>query len=375
MHKCFLPAVGFMAIWLWLLHGCAIAASPSPALLKAKKEAESKGYIFIISKDEILANAKKEGQLLVQTFLEGDAKKAMTEAFQKKYPFIKQVSADNIGGVDEYRRFVPEMKLGRARYDTVHISNQVYSEYPPYLKKFDILGMAEQKVLGIPPKVVDSNHRTIVAKGTQIAVAAYNKKLMGSQKLPTQWEDFLKPEFKDRKFVADLRPLSVANLVPIWGLEKTLDYARKLAAQKPVWNRGSTRILTSLAAGEYPLVMGVNLGSAMDVQTKDPTKNLEYLILEPVPVRFGAADGILNSAAHPHAGLLWLEFQLSAEGQEILDRYGPADGSAFIPGSIQGKLIRGKTLSVLSWELHQNLDDWTKKIVEAYGFPVADKKK
>ena len=374
MHARFLTAVWFLTIWFWALDARAIAASAPPNLLKAKKEAEAKGYIFVSTKDEILANAKKEGQLSVQTFLEGDAQKAMTEAFKKKYPFIQQVSADNIGGVDEYRRFVPEMKLGRARYDTVHISNQVYAEYPPHLKKFDILGMAEQSVLAIPPKVVDSNHRTIVAKGTQIAVAAYNKKAIGTQKLPTQWEDFLKPEYRGRKFVADLRPLSVANLVPIWGLEKTLDYSRKLAAQKPVWNRGSTRILTSLAAGEYPLVMGVNLGSAMDVQTKDPTKNLEYLILEPVPVRFGAADGILNTAAHPYAGLLWLEFQLSTEGQEILDRYGPADGSAFIPGSIQGKLLRGKTLSVLSWDLHQNLDDWAQKIVEAYGFPVADKK-
>jgi ABC-type Fe3+ transport system substrate-binding protein len=374
MSKGIWIGVWFVVIWFWAFGGLGIAASVSPGLAKAKKEAEAKGYVFVANRDEIVANAKKEGRLSVQTFLEGEAMKAMTEAFKKKYSFI-QISADNIGGVDEYRRFVPEMKLGRARYDTVHISNQVYSEYPPHLKKFDILGMAEQDVLAIPPKTVDSNHRTIVAKGTQVAVAAYNKKLIGTQKLPTRWEDFLKPEYQGRKFVADIRPLSVANLVPIWGLEKTLDFARKLAAQKPVWNRGSTRILTSLAAGEYALVIGVNLGSAMDVQTKDPTKNLQYQILEPVPVRFGAADGILNTASHPYAGLLWLEFQLSAEGQDILDRYGPADGSAFMPGSIQGKMLRGKTLSVLSWDLHQNLDDWTKKIVEAYGFPVADKKK
>ncbi|MGH7823723.1 MAG: ABC transporter substrate-binding protein [Candidatus Binatia bacterium] len=373
MGKCFLTAVWFIAIWFWTFQATGIAASASPSLSKAKKQAEAKGYIFVAGKDEIVAKAKKEGRLAVQTFLEGDAKKAMTDAFKKKYPFI-QISADNIGGVDEYRRFVPEMKLGRARYDTVHISNQVYAEYPPYLKKFDILGMAEQNVLAIPPKVVDSNHRTIVAKGTQVAVAAYNKKLIGAGKVPTQWENFLKPELKGRKFVADIRPLSIANLVPIWGIEKTLEFARKLAAQKPVWNRGSTRILTSLAAGEYPLVIGVNLGSAMDVQAKDPTKNLQYQILEPVPVRFGAADGILKTASHPHAGLLWLEFQLSNEGQDILDRYGPADGSAFIPGSIQGKMLRGKTLSVLSWDLHDNLDEWSKKIVEAYGFPVAEKR-
>src|SRR6266542_6380765 len=98
------------------------AASPSPSLLKAKQEAESKGFIFLASKDEILAKAKEEGKLEALTFLEGNAKKAMIDAFRKKYPFI-QVVAEEIGGTDEYQRFILEMKAGRAkRWDTVHIS-------------------------------------------------------------------------------------------------------------------------------------------------------------------------------------------------------------------------------------------------------------
>ena len=84
MHKCFLTVFWFLTIWFWALEARVIAASASPNLLKAKKEAEAKGYIFVSSKEEILANAKKEGQLSIQTFLEGDAQKAMTEAFKKK---------------------------------------------------------------------------------------------------------------------------------------------------------------------------------------------------------------------------------------------------------------------------------------------------
>ena len=372
MNKFFCAAVLLIIFLCWMGDSRGLAAATAPTLSKAKQEAEAKGFIFITNKDEIVVKAKEEGKLEALTFLEGSAKKSMIDAFRKKYPFV-QVITEEIGGTDEYQRFILEMKAGRAkRWDTVHISNQVYAEYPPFLKKFDILGMAEQGVLNIPAQVVDSNNRNIVSKGTQVAVAAYNKKLIPAEKVPTTWEGFLKPEFKGRKFVVDVRPLSVANLVPAWGLEKTLDFARKIAEQKPVWVRGS-RTLASMALGEYSLFMGLNIASVLEAQAKDLTKSLELQFLEPVPVRFGSADGVLATAAHTHTALLWLEFQVSAEGQEILDKYGPADGSVYVAGSALNTMIRGKPLSSLNWDLQKNLDQWVKKIVEAYGFPMAEK--
>jgi hypothetical protein len=53
-----------------------LAASPNADLLKAKREAEAKGYIFETSHDEIVAKAKKEGKLRVMTTLEVDVVKA-----------------------------------------------------------------------------------------------------------------------------------------------------------------------------------------------------------------------------------------------------------------------------------------------------------
>jgi hypothetical protein len=41
------------------------AASANPNILKAKQEAEAKGYIFATSQEEIIANAKREGKLRV----------------------------------------------------------------------------------------------------------------------------------------------------------------------------------------------------------------------------------------------------------------------------------------------------------------------
>lgn len=45
--------------------GSAHSQTPSPDLLKAKQQAEAKGYIFLTNHDEIVEKAKKEGKLRV----------------------------------------------------------------------------------------------------------------------------------------------------------------------------------------------------------------------------------------------------------------------------------------------------------------------
>lgn len=86
------------------------------------------------------------------------------------------------------------------------------------------------------------------------------------------------------------------------------------------------------------------------------------------------ADGVLNSAEHPHAALLWLEFLASPEGQKILDEHGPFQASVFTPGSAMEKETRGKKLSGVDWYHLTRMEEYQAKIVEAYGFPKAEQK-
>ena len=55
----------------------------------------------------------------------------------------------------------------------------------------------------------------------------------------------------------NIRPVDISSLVPVWGLEKALDFARKLAAQKPVWGSGHVAIVSSVLNGEHALGVGV----------------------------------------------------------------------------------------------------------------------
>ena len=365
----------FMIVGSWVFSSTAFAASPSAALLKAKREAEAKGYIFETSHDEIVAKAKKEGKLRVLTTMRPAVSEAMRDAFKRKYPFIDIIVAE-LGRAESAQRFLLELKAGGdIEWDVNRLYTEFYEEYLPFQKRLDILGMVEQGVLNIYPKLVDPVNRNVVTMGSNMNVVAYNKKLISEDKVPDTWEDFLKPEFKERKFVADIRPIPLAVLVPAWGLERTLEFARKIAAQDPIWGRGHTRNVTAVFAGEYPLFLGPNFGATKRVQAKDPTGILGYKILEPIPVRLHEGNGVLATADYPYAALLWLEFQASPEGQKIMDKYWPFGASLFTPGSAQEKLTRGRRLSVIDWNHYKKLGDYTKSIVKAYGFPTAERRR
>jgi ABC-type Fe3+ transport system substrate-binding protein len=220
--------------------------------------------------------------------------------------------------------------------------------------------------------MVDPVNRNTVSANTIANVTVFNRKLIAEEKVPSKWEDFLKPEFKGRKFMAEIRPSSVAALVPAWGLEATLEFARKLASQDPAWIRGGTRAITALQGGEFPLCLAVQSSSIKRAQAKDPTNTVAYKIVEPVPVRVvSRIDGILRTAEHPYAALLWLEFHTSAEGQKVLEDFGPFQASVLTPGSATEKETRGKKLSEVDWQHIAKMDEYEAKIVEAYGFPTA----
>jgi iron(III) transport system substrate-binding protein len=351
----------------------ALAASSNSAAGQTTSDADSKGYIIYSSHDQIVAQARKEGNLKVITGLDPESIKAMTAAFKKKYPFIN-LKAEDTQGIAEHQRIILELKAGMNKeLDVISMANDLYNDYIPYQKKFDILGMAERGVLQIYSKMIDPKNRNVAAVTANIQVGvAFNKNLIAAERTPNTWEDYLKADFKGKKFVADIRPTEIAALVPAWGLEKTLDYARRLAAQEPVWVRGASRATMSVLAGEYAMFIGGNYKTLRRAQQKDRAGVLQYKFLEPVPVRPSESVGVIATSANPHAALLWIEFLATPEGQKILDDFDPFGASIYTPASIQGQEIKGRKVSLVDWEYYTKLGEYQDKIVAAYGFPKAD---
>ena len=346
-------------------------AKPSPTI--AKQTAGAKGYVFYSDHDEIVEKAKKEGKLRILVNMDPATLKAAGKAFNQKYPFIN-LHAQEITGTDMAQRNVLEIKSGQARdWDVIYPSRDLYSEYLPYLWKVDLLGMAERGVLQIPAPMIDPKNRNIVAPYTRLIVSAYNKNLVTPEQLPKSWEDFLKPGLKGRKFAVDIGPRAIACLVPAWGLEKTLDFARKLAAQEPIWVRGVSRTLPLIIGGDVPMMTGTLFHSVKRAEIKDRTGILQHLILEPVPVYLTSEQAVLATSQNPHAALLWLEWMASAESQKIADDQEPMGSSHLFRGGGVEQELRGKKLSWVNWDQHPNMESWMVKVFEAYGFPKAQR--
>lgn len=364
----------FLFTCFWLVGPSAFAASPSATLLKAKQEAESKGYTFITNRDEIVSKAKKEGKLRVVTGLVGSIQ-ATTEAFRKRYPFI-DLHVEELKGGDLGPRALLQVQAGAAKdSDIMRTHTDIYSQWLPHLWKADLLGMAEHGVLDIHPQMIDPKNRNVMALVSRFSVVPYNKNLVSPGQVPKSWEDMLKPEWKGRKFAVDIRPQEFAALVPAWGLEKTLDYARKIAAQEPVWGRGPSRMAATVATGEVPLYLFNNFGNAKSHQFRDPTGTIGIAILEPVPVRVSSEHAIPAKSRNSHTALLWLEWIASPEAQKLIDEHEPLAASLYARGSAAEQELRGKKLSVVGWEDNAKLEPWIAKMVEAFGFPTAGKTK
>jgi ABC-type Fe3+ transport system substrate-binding protein len=363
-------ALAIFQMTLLLASSTVQAAATDPAATKAKQEAETRGYLWEKSHDDIVSKAKREGRLRIMSSLEGDMLKPVTEAFRKKYPFI-EVRAEEISGTDTYQRMILEMKAGTARgWDVNFIAGDFYDEYLPHQKRFDILAMAQQRILQIPPGMIDPVHRNIIAYTTNTMVVTFNKKLLADEKVPSQWEEFLKPEFTGRKFLADIRPQFTSALVPAWGIEKTLDFAKKIAAQKPVWVGGHSRAIGALSTGEHAVYLGANLTGTKRFMSKDAAGALAYKIVEPIPLRIGDHEAVFEKADSPYAALLWLEFVSSPEAQTLIET--GYKGSLFSPGTTAFQMARTKKVSLVDWRHYTKMQEYLRLVVEAYGFPKAE---
>jgi len=347
------------------------AAAPSPGLLKAKQAAEAKGFAFETSRNEILAKAKKEGRLRALSSLDPSSFKPMADSFKKKYPYI-DIQIQELSGTEAIQRQLLELKAGTVKdWDVGHASQDFYNDYPAHAAKFDLLGMAEQGVLKINPKMVDPENRMIAAPSSGLCAVAYNKTQIAPDRVPNQLEDILRPEFKGRKIVVDIRPYCMAALMVVQGEEWVVNHARKLKEQEPVWVRGNTRALTAIAVGEYQMHQLTNYHSCVRATWKDKTKALGCKVVEPVPIRLQEAGFVLKNAANPNAALLFMEHQASPEGQKVLDEVEPMKSSLFGSGEVS-KVLQGKKISLNDFRTYAKTEGWMKMVLEAYGFPKAE---
>ena len=319
------------------------------------------------SLDEIVALARKEGKVRVCSSDPDDKDvEKFFSAFRQKYPGIV-VEYTRCRGTESREKILNELLGGHVDYDLLHISSELI---PKFEKAGLLAGPFDWKKLFNIRDVFISPNRFMVAAGSSTDVILYNVKQVPKEHIPRDWSDCLDPYWRG-KFLVETRANTFSGLYPHWGKEKLVDYARKLAANKPVWNRGNTESMNKIIGSEYPMMCGAYISSALRSLSRDSGIPLGIAIPREVPANLFATFGVIKAARYPNAALLLAGYLASDEGQKsyrLVFRESPYD-----EGSETGKRIKEAKAKVLftGWDYTPEVENQVIRwILEAWGFPT-----
>ncbi|MDP2643899.1 MAG: extracellular solute-binding protein [Desulfobacterales bacterium] len=325
--------------------------------------------------DPYIQAAKKEGAVRIGVTLRAKvfgkpAGELYIAAFQKRYPFLK-VTFKRIGGARERERIITEMIAGSVAYDVAVASETMI----PTLKQGNLPRVADWRQLGVS-EVLTHKENVGIYHRTMIFGIGYNRDLIPDEAAQAfTWETCTDPKWKGKTAMDD-RPRHLNRLFrpDAWGREKTLDHARRWAANKPAVESSRSTAATKLMAGAYHMICGMPRDQIRDLQVFGENKNIGIVYPEPVPVGKGDVIFVPDKARHANAGMVFLAWTATNEAQKILDDINFTGHPSF-EGTESNSILKNKQISYATWEDSLHADEDLAEILQAMGIPVVRAKK
>jgi ABC-type Fe3+ transport system substrate-binding protein len=265
---------------------------------------------------ELIAKAKQEGQVTYYTDLIIDQiVRPVTAAFEAKYGI--KVSYTRGDSQVNSIKLLNEYRAGRVMADVVGLTSGMEVLIDAGVVRQFTAANAEE----LPSQYRDPD-RYWVSSNLFILTPGFNTTLVPAAQRPKTYDDLLAPYWKD-KMVWKPNDLSgapgfIGNVLTSMGEERGMAYLRKLSGQgiKQV-NASARAILDQVIAGEYPMALQIfNHHAAISAQKGAP---VDWARLSPATVTPDLL-GLTKNAPHPNAGLLFVEFMTSREGQAIFQK-------------------------------------------------------
>jgi iron(III) transport system substrate-binding protein len=254
--------------------------------------------------------AKKEGSFTLYTsFAEKDLP-PLIAAFEKRYGI--RVKVWRSASEKVLQRAVVETGAGRHDFDAVHTS------------ALEMEALHREKVLQPVAPAHGAEllagalrpHREWTATYLSFWVQAYNTNAIRKEDLPRTYEDLLQPKWKGKLGIEARVPEWYATVIMDMGEEKGIRFFRELVAKNGISVRGGHTLLNNLViAGDVPLALTMYQYIAEGAKRKGAPE--DWFVIEPAVARMSGV-GIARHAAHPNAALLFYEFMLSTEAQQLL---------------------------------------------------------
>lgn len=268
----------------------------------------------------LVDGAKAEGKIVWYTSLSG-VYREMVDVFKKKYPFI-EVDVFRGGSNDLTPRIINEAQAGRPVADALEST-------PGLLMALRDRGLL--KAYTSPELAKFPDEAKGKADGARVFWVTdreaymgfgYNTRMIAPNEVPKNYQDLLRPELKGK--MAITTESSTSRVIGTMIKYKGEEFVRRLRAQEiRLFKASSAGFLDLIAAGEVgggPVVFQNQVAVK-----KERGAPVDWVALD-VAVANAGGSALVNNAPHPHAGLLFIDFVIGAEGQKLMEqfRYGVA---------------------------------------------------
>jgi ABC-type Fe3+ transport system substrate-binding protein len=295
----------------------AVAAVLGSTSARALTAAEILNYKGPDRQQVLEDGARKEGTVFIYSgMIVSQLLRPLTEAFAKKYPFIK--TRYWRGDSNQVLvKVISEMQANALEADLVEGSGLGSFAVaggkivqPFYSPMFDALRAED-----IAPD------RTSAATRFRYIGLGYNTNYISAGDAPRNYEDLLDPRWKRRMAWhtgsdASGALVTITTLLATWGVERTQSYLAKLARQDIAPLAVSNRqVVDQVILGEYWIGLGISAHHPVISASRGAPA--ATVLLDPIPSLSDSIQ-VLNGAKHPHAAMLFVDFILSAPAQRMM---------------------------------------------------------
>jgi ABC-type Fe3+ transport system substrate-binding protein len=266
----------------------------------------------------LVAAAKKEGRIVLYTpMIVDQIVRPLAAAFQAKYGIgVEYLRMDSAAVV---LKVLNEYRARRAGADVISTSLGIESLIASKaLRQFKSASAAE-----LPANYKDPNGYW-AANRLYVLGPAVNTTLVKQTDWPKTFDDLLDPKWTG-KIVWRRNNLTgatgfIGNVLVTMGEEKGMEYLRKLARQRLITLSISDRaVLDQIIAGEYAMTIAMT-NHNVEISRKEGAP-VAWTPLETAMI-FSEQMGLTTLSKRPNAGLLFLEYALSREGQTVFQKAG-----------------------------------------------------
>lgn len=257
----------------------------------------------------LLERARQEGTVSVYTSLAPTEATPLVEAFEKKTGVKVQLWRGLSDGV--VQRVLSEARARRHAVDVVETNGP---EMESLAREQMLAEFRTPHLADLPPGIVPK-HGLWIPDRLNFFVVAYNPRKFKPEDMPKTYEGFLDPKWKGRLALEATDAEWMGGVVKTWGEARGMAFMRKLAEMKPDMRKGHVLLVQLIASGEVDV--GLTAYYANAESAKKRSAPVEWAPVEPVIAR-PQGIGVARNAPHPNAALLFADFMLSREAQEMM---------------------------------------------------------